>query len=85
MKKLRKIRSHRESLNFEEAIIESKIIEDILPPPEDLIRKEKQVRLSLILNSDTIEFFKKRAAKSGTSYQKMINSLLNQYRLHYQK
>ena len=55
------------------------IIDDFLPPPEDLVFKEENVKITISLTKDSIEFFKKEAKKHHTQYQKMIRNLLDVY------
>jgi predicted DNA binding CopG/RHH family protein len=61
------------------AISEGKIIADFLPPPEQLIKKEPKVKITISLNSGSIDFFKKYAQKSNVKYQTMINEVLDKY------
>ena len=56
-----------------------KIIEDFLPSPEDLIFKEENVKVTISLTKESIEFFKVEAKKHHTQYQKMIRNLLDVY------
>ena len=56
------------SENISHAIIDSKIIEDFLPCPEELVKKKESVSL-----------FKKKAKEAGIPYQKMIKNLLDRY------
>ena len=56
-----------------------KIIEDFLPSPKDLIFKEENVKVTISLTKESIEFFKAEAKKHHTQYQKMIRNLLDVY------
>lgn len=56
------------------------ISEDFLPRPEDLVLRPKPVRVTLTLDVDTLDFFKKHAKKLKVPYQRMIRNLLNEYR-----
>jgi predicted DNA binding CopG/RHH family protein len=67
-----------------EAISVSEIIEDFLPPPEKLTKKEKTVRITILLNKESVDFFKKNAQKFGIHYQTMIKALLDKYTSYYQ-
>ena len=62
-----------------------KIISDFLPPPDQLVLKEDNVKVTLALKKSSIEFFKKEARKNHTSYQKMIRQLVDWYTSHHQK
>ena len=59
--------------------IETKVISDFLPKPEDLILKEKKTRVTLTLTEKSLEFFKSAAKKHKASYQAMIRRLLDFY------
>ena len=65
--------------NISQAIIDGEIIADFLPPPEKLIRKEPKVKITITLNSGSIDFFKKHARKNNVKYQTMINEVLDKY------
>ena len=60
------------------------VVEDFLPPPEELVRKEDTVKVTISLSKPTVEFFKERARRSRTQYQKMIRRLLDLYVSHHQ-
>jgi predicted DNA binding CopG/RHH family protein len=60
-------------------IIEGEIISDFLPPPEELIRKKPKVKITIALNSGSVDFFKKFAQKNNVKYQTMINEVLDKY------
>jgi predicted DNA binding CopG/RHH family protein len=55
------------------------IIEDFLPPPEELVFKENNTKVTIALSRSSVEFFKKEAKKHHTQYQKMIRNLLDAY------
>jgi predicted DNA binding CopG/RHH family protein len=55
------------------------IIEDFLPPPDQLVLKEDGVKVTISLSKRSVEFFKSHAARSKVPYQKMIRSLLDNY------
>ncbi len=71
--------------DISEGIVSSKIIEDILPPPENLVKKEENVKVTILLSKKSINFFKNKADKIGVPYQTMIKSVLDRYTSHYQK
>jgi len=62
-----------------------KIINDFLPPPEDLIMKEETIKVTLSLSKSSVEYFKNLAQKKHTQYQKMIRILLDKYAAHYHR
>lgn len=55
------------------------IVKDFLPSPEELVLKEKNVRVTINLKESSIDFFKTVAAKHHTQYQKIIRNLLDYY------
>jgi len=62
-----------------------KIIKDFLPPPDQLARKEENVKVTISFKKSSVDFFKKEAKKHHTSYQKMIRQLVDWYTSHYQE
>lgn len=62
-----------------------RVVEDFLPPPEDLVLKEENVKVTMTLSKFSVEFFKKEAQKHHTSYQAMIRRLLDLYAAQYQE
>jgi len=64
---------------------EFRVIEDFLPPPEQLILKEDNVKITISLNKRSVDFFKQEAQKNRTSYQRMIRRLLEWYASNYRK
>jgi hypothetical protein len=56
-----------------------KVVEDLLPPPEMLIMKEDDVRVTINLSKKTIAYFKKSAKNQHVNYQAMIGKVLDKY------
>ncbi len=56
-------------------------IPNFLPSPEELAKAKVVVTMNL--DADTLEFFKKKAAKRGAKYQRMINEVLSRYAEYY--
>ena len=56
-----------------------KIINDFLPSPKDLVLKDENIKVTISLTKESVEFFKKEAKKYHTGYQKMIRNLLDAY------
>lgn len=63
----------------DEPLGDIRVIDDFLPPPEELVFKEDNVKITLGLSRRSIEFFKTEAKKHHTQYQKMIRRLLDFY------
>jgi len=61
------------------AIYAGETIADFLPPPDKLIRKEPKVKITITLNSGSVDFFKEHARQNKVKYQTMINEVLDKY------
>lgn len=61
-----------------------KVVEDFLPPPERLVLKEENVKVTISLKKTSVDFFKKEAKKHHISYQKMIRQLIDWYSTRFQ-
>jgi len=59
-----------------------RVITDFLPSPEELVLKDKTVKVTLSLSQLSVDFFKNEAKKHNTQYQKMIRRLLDEYANH---
>lgn len=59
------------------------VVEDFLPPPDQLAFREETVKVTITLNKASIEFFKREAKRHGTPYQAMIRKLLDAYAQRY--
>jgi hypothetical protein len=68
----------------EEPIGDLKIIKDFLPPPDQLVLREDNVKVTISLKKSSITFFKEQAKKQKTSYQKMIREVVDWYASYYQ-
>jgi predicted DNA binding CopG/RHH family protein len=62
-----------------------RVIKDFLPPPDQLVLKEENVKITISLKKSSVEFFKKEAQKHHTSYQRMIRRVIDWYALQYRK
>ena len=69
----------------DEPMGELKVTQDFLPPPDQLVLKEENVKITISLKKSSVEFFKKEAQKHRTSYQKMIRRVIDWYASQYQK
>jgi len=69
----------------EEPMGELRVVKDFLPPPDQLVLKEDNIKVTISLKKSSIDFFKDQAKKHGTSYQKMIREVVDWYASHYQK
>jgi predicted DNA binding CopG/RHH family protein len=55
----------------------ARVIKDFLPPPDQLVFKEKTVKITLALSEDSVNFLKAQAGRHGLKYQQMIRSLID--------
>ena len=55
------------------------VVDDFLPPPDQLVLKDDGIKVTLSLSKRSVEFFKLHAQRSKVPYQKMIRSLLDSY------
>lgn len=63
----------------DEPIGDPDVIEDFLPPPDQLVLRDDGVKVTLSLSRRSVEFFKAHAARSHVPYQRMIRNLLDNY------
>ncbi len=68
-----------------EAIREAKVIDDFLPPPDELIPRDDTVKVTISLTKKSVDFFKESASKKGVPYQTMIRKVLDLYSQRYQR
>ncbi|MDD5450921.1 MAG: hypothetical protein PHT49_03405 [Desulfovibrionales bacterium] len=66
-----------------EPLGELRVVKDFLLPPDQLVLKEENVKVTIALKKSSIDFFKKEAKKQHTSYQKMIRQVIDWYASHY--
>jgi hypothetical protein len=69
----------------EEPMGDLKVVKDFLPPPDQLVLREDNVKITISLKKSSILFFKEQAKKQKTSYQKKIREVVDWYASHYQK
>ncbi|MDP2911185.1 MAG: CopG family transcriptional regulator [Candidatus Omnitrophota bacterium] len=58
-------------------------VNDFLPPPEELIMLEENVKITILLKKSSVDFFKHKAQECHTKYQKMIRELVDKYAAEY--
>jgi len=63
----------------DEPLGELKLVPDFLPSPEEMVLKDENVKVTIALSKESVDFFKAEAKKHHTQYQKMIRQLLNIY------
>ena len=55
----------RAPADIAKALKRSKAVADFLPPPEELVAREPRVKVTIVLNAKSINFFKKHEVRSG--------------------
>ena len=63
----------------DEPIGKLQVVKDFLPSPDQLVYREDNVKVTLSLSRESLEFFKEQARRNRTQYQKMIRRLLDIY------
>ena len=56
-----------------------RMVEDFLPPPDQLVLREDNVKVTLSLSQRSVDFFKHAAQKRRVPYQRMIRALVDAY------
>jgi hypothetical protein len=62
-----------------EIIGELRRIQNDLPSPDELADIVPQTKITLALDDDALDFFKREARRRNTSYQRMIRNLVRSY------
>jgi len=55
------------------------IIPDFLPGPAELAIKEENVKITIALSRESVDYFKSEAERHQVKYQRMIRQLLDLY------
>ena len=58
-------------------------VDDFLPPPDELFRENEKIKITIEIDGETLEFFRKHAAQSGGKYQRLIREVLKHYAQKY--
>jgi predicted DNA binding CopG/RHH family protein len=52
---------------------------DFLPSPSQLVPRDDNVKVTLSLSRESVDFFKQVAKQNSVPYQRMIRNLIDQY------
>jgi len=63
----------------DEPMNQAEVIADSLPSPEQLAFKEETVKITIALSKSSLDFFKEKAERHHTQYQKMIRRIVDEY------
>lgn len=69
----------KKTIKYTDELVNARVIKDFLPDPKNLVFKEDNVKVTLSLSRQSLDFFKQQADRFHTHYQTMIRSLLDQY------
>jgi hypothetical protein len=56
-----------------------RVVEDFLPPPDELVPVDDTVKVTLSLTRRSVDFFKREGKKRRVPYQRMIRALVDTY------
>lgn len=56
-----------------------RVVDDFLPPPDQLVLREDTVKVTLALSRRSVDFFKRAAKARRVPYQRMIRALVDAY------
>jgi len=59
------------------------LVLDYLPPPEELLPRGSKLKVTIELDEESVDFFKKQAQRHGGKYQRMMREVLRRYALHH--
>ncbi len=65
--------------DIDKALESAMTIDDVLPSPSDLIRKTEKEKITIAIDKNSLELFKRYANKHNAKYQTMINGVLSSY------
>jgi predicted DNA binding CopG/RHH family protein len=73
----------RKKIKYTDEPMEFRVVDDFLPPPEQLAQKENNVRVTITLSKASVGFFKRHAKRTHGHYQAMIRQILDHYVARY--
>ncbi|MFI5271007.1 MAG: BrnA antitoxin family protein [Candidatus Saccharimonadales bacterium] len=65
--------------DINDALENATIVSDFLPSPEELVSKGEKEKITIAVDKNSLDLFKKYAKKHNTKYQPMINGVLSSY------
>ena len=65
--------------SYSDEPMQFEIVEDFLPPPEQLIRHTRKVKVTLEVREPTVAVFRRKAGKTADGYRRMMGELLDFY------
>lgn len=62
-----------------------RVVDDFLPSPKDLAKTFMTKKVTIDIEYETLEFFRRCAEKSGSKYQRLIREVLKAYAKRFSK
>jgi predicted DNA binding CopG/RHH family protein len=78
-----KKRKKKREMDSDMPVGELTVIPDFLPPPSELAKAKTLITMNV--DAETMEFFKREAKKKGGKYQRMMREVLKRYADYYGK
>jgi hypothetical protein len=66
-------------IKYTDEPMEMAVIEDFLPPPEELRLRLRKVKVMVEVGAPTVAAFRKKAGGKGDAYRRMMGELLDVY------
>lgn len=73
----------KKRIDWDKPIGKLTVVPDFLPPPEELFPKSELQKITIVVDKDTIRFFKKTASRHHQKYQRMMREVLKGYAKRY--
>ena len=73
----------RKGIDSDRPVGKLTITPDYLPSPEELLPAGSKLRITIELDEECVDFFKKQARRYGGKYQRMMREVLRRYALHH--
>ena len=65
--------------DIDQALESAVAMEDFLPSPDKLVRKTEKTKITIAIDKNSLELYKKYAKKHNAKYQTMINGVVGFY------
>ena len=77
------MKKNRKNSNGDRPIGKLTIIKDDLPSPKVLAKAFETKRITMDIENETLEFFRKQAETTGAKYQRLMREVLKSYANHH--
>lgn len=65
--------------NVEGAVDAETVVDNLLPSPEELVRKTEKEKITIAVDKRSLELYKKYAKRHNAKYQPMMDGVLSAY------